>query len=238
MVSVVDFKSRAIERLDGYRDNPRCLPGLVYARYAAQPACRFRSQPAPFKKFALRTHKQHQMHLQHRNTCISVLGLLLQRLDMITREIVFVAPKYGIRRPLYVAEIARLTNLCSRTVKRCLGSLVRSRYLVRVENRMFLSIALFRDLKLDISYTRLANQLVGLAKKKATGMKQGGKALPGNQPRKAPSVPASHPQPIDDLSPPSNPTGRNEAIQNIHMASIRRMLLRKNRQPPDPDSSG
>lgn len=236
MVSVADFKSRAIERLDGYRENPRCLPGLVYARYAAQPACRFRSKPAPFKQFAKRTHKQHQMHLQHRNTCISVLGLLVQRLDMITREIVFVAPKYGIRRPLYVAEIARITNLCSRTVKRCLGSLVRSRYLVRIENRMFLSAALFRDLQLDISYTRLANQLVGLAKKKAKDTRPGKKAKLGNQSRKPPSAPASKPA---DLSPSTtDPVSRIDAIQNIQMASIRRILLRKNRQPPDPDSSG
>lgn len=166
MVKVVELKDRAIERIGRFREDPKTLPALVHARYLVVP----KDQVAGATRvkgtnFALRKHKPHQMHSQHRATTSLLLEWLVRKLDVRTRECVFVNPTRGIRRPPYVPEMARALGVCERTITRCLGSLTRSRYLARDGRRFFISRALFIALHLDVTYDRLAAQLAGLDKK-------------------------------------------------------------------------
>lgn len=168
MVSIVEFKDKAIGKLDRFRAYARALPSLMFARYARSPKG---DVPGPLNiKVANKSgkhHRQHQMHSQHRETTTSVLQWLVRHLDIRTRECVFVNPTRGIRRPPYVPELARAIGSCERTVTRCLASLTRSGLLLRSAKRFFLSRALFSELKLDVTFDRLSNQLAGLAKRKA-----------------------------------------------------------------------
>lgn len=216
MVKVVELKNRAIERLEVFRDTPSTLPALVHARYLTAPskghvgASRIKGTG-----FALRRHKPHQMHTQHRSSNVKVLQLLIKRLDMRSRECVFVNPARGIRRPLYVPEIARETGLSDRTVTRCLGSLTRSGYVFRSAKRFFLSLRLFRDLALDVSFHRLLKQLEGLAKKKSAPDKK--PPVPATLP--SPAAPASQILKAADHTPLSE---ASRAIGNEFLNSLRR----------------
>lgn len=185
MVSVVDLKNRAIERLEDYRDNPRSLPALVHARYS-NPALLPTHKPKRIKRdFKLRKHKPHQMHTQHRNNCVLVLQWLIKRMDVVSRQCIFVNPKFNIRRTIYIPEMARHTGLCERTVTRVMDSITRARYVIRnvvgksnQRYHYYLSEALFRDLKLDISLRILTGKLKGLVRK---GEFAAGKKKPARQ---------------------------------------------------------
>lgn len=174
MVSVVDLKNRAIERLEGFSDNPRALPALVHARYNSPvPLPTHKPIRQKFSHFALRKHKPHQMHAQHRSSCVLVLQWLVKRMDITTRQCVFVNPKHNIRRTIYIPELARHTGLCERTITRVMDTITRARYVLRTvvgktnqRYHYYLSDQLFRDLKLDISLRVLSGRLKGLAKKK------------------------------------------------------------------------
>lgn len=176
MAKVVEFLDRAVERLEGYGSDARSLPALARSLYAASPdqphtqpgysRVQFRSlRHVPFES---RKHRPHQMHAQFRHSCVKVLSILVKRMDVKTRQCVYVNPIKKTIRTLYVPEFARLTGLCDRTVTRVLGALVRARYLIRdAKNRFFLSAALFRDLSLSVTLDRLTNQLRGLGKAEA-----------------------------------------------------------------------
>lgn len=110
-----------------------------------------------------------------------MLNFLIRKLDLETLECYFVAPSYNRQRPLYIAEIARHTGLCDRTITRTLGSLERGGYLLRTFHaaplragdavrktrmRLFLTGAVFRDLRLDIAVDLLRRRMQGLRKKR------------------------------------------------------------------------
>ena len=159
------------EKLQAFRDFPKTLPRLIHARYAnnymqASPSKIsgteiYRGHRAPKK------HRPHQVHTQHRHSIVAVLELLIQRLDIRTMECKFINPRYGIDRALYVAEIAQKTGLAERTVQRCIGSLVRSGYIIRMANlrRIFFTLTFVQDIKVNLAYGRLKSQLMGLDKK-------------------------------------------------------------------------
>ncbi|MCF6783397.1 hypothetical protein [Stutzerimonas stutzeri] len=238
MVSVVDLKNRAIERLEGYRDNARTLPALIHARYI-KPAPLGRHKPKTVSgSYALRKHKPHQMHTQHRASCVLVLQWLIKRLDIATRQCVFVNPKHNIRRTIYIPEVARHTGLCERTVTRVMDSITRAQYVLRTvigtsnqRYHYYLSDQLFRDLKLDISLRVLSNRLKGLATKKAH---QGNKQ-PQQVSRKPQSTPPGTTPPLASAAhqafnkpdlPQGKPTDAQRALAAEHLAQMRR------RKPP------
>lgn len=196
---------------------------LVHARYALSP----QDQPVGAhhigaSKYAPRIHKPHTIHAQHRRSTASVLQWLVKKLDVRTRECVFVNPSRGIRRPPYVPEMARELGLCERTITRCLGSLTRSRYVFRSGKRFFITRLLFVDLKMDVTYDRMCNQLAGLAK---AGMRSKVKSTPSNQ-VVSPVIHASH-KPFD----PSPPTMKSDPeLGQCALLGIRRRLRSK---PPD-----
>ncbi|MDU4254485.1 hypothetical protein [Pseudomonas sp.] len=228
MVKVVDLKERAIERLEGYRDDPRCLPGLVHARYRSTPTVPTKGGKTRRIKpmnFALRNHKPHQMHAQHRNSCVKVLQWLVKKMDVMTMQCVFVNPRFGIRRTVYVPEIADKNGMCERTVTRVLGSLVRGGYLLRTlfgkeqnVHHFYLTEKLFRDLKLDISLNVLVRRMRGLEKKD-----QPRPAKPG-QPSKPNAGPAPAPKPADDPGPskPKEPSAASLSLGNSFLDALRK----------------
>ncbi|MBF6615575.1 MAG: hypothetical protein ITG07_02505 [Candidimonas sp.] len=237
MVSVVDLKNRAIERLEGYRDNARALPALVHARYIKPtPLARHRPKAAA-GSYSMRKHKPHQMHSQHRASCVLVLQWLIKRLDIATRQCVFVNPKHNIRRTIYIPEIARHTGLCERTVTRVMDSITRAQYVLRTvigttnqRYHYYLSDQLFRDLKLDISLRVLSNRLKGLVTKKAA---DANKEKPRSQ-SSTQSAPTGNTSPQasahqafnkPDL-PQGKPTEAQRALAAEHLAQMRR------RKPP------
>ena len=82
-------------------------------------------------------------------------------------ECKFINPRHGIDRPLYIAEIAQKTGMAERTVQRCIGSLVRSGYIIRMANlrRIFFTLSFVQDLKVNLAFGRLKAQLAGLDKR-------------------------------------------------------------------------
>lgn len=222
MVKVVDLKERAIERLEGYRADPRCLPGLVHARYRSTVTQGTdgtrRVKPL---NFALRNHKPHQMHSQHRNSCVLVLQWLIKKMDVKTRQCVFVNPTFGIRRTIYVPEISRHTGLCERTVTRVLGSITRAGYMLRTlvgkEHKVhhyYLTERLFRDLKLDVTLSVLTRRMLGLDKKdkkQAAAPQANKRSKPGQATTPAPSPAAETPRPYTpkEISEESRSIGRS-----------------------------
>lgn len=116
-----------------------------------------------------------------------VLQWLVKRMDVVSRQCIFVNPKFNIRRTIYIPEVARHTGLCERTVTRVMDSITRARYVIRnvvgksnQRYHYYLSEALFRDLKLDISLRILTGKLKGLARK---GELAAEKKKPTNQTR-------------------------------------------------------
>jgi len=225
MVKVVEFIESAIERLGGYGDSPRVLPALMHALYAPQPATPFtRScKQVKFKNvrhvpFKDRKHKPHQMHSQFRLTCVKVLAILVKRMDIRTRQCVHVNPVKKKVRTLYVPEIARLTGLCDRTVTRALSSLVRAGYLFRDDkHRFYLSLSLFRDLKLSLTLERLANQLRGLASKNTKDPSSG--STKGKAPAKSQ---CDQPMPGPPKNPPKEPkpTRSSKEVGNRFLSGL------------------
>lgn len=234
MVKIVEFQDRAVERLEGFRSNAAALPSLVYARYLLAPTSGV-TQRVRGIDFALRKNRRHIMHAQHRATCIEVLKLLISRMDVRTRQCVYVNPKFNIRRNIYVPEIARLLNVCERTVTRALGSIERAGYLLRTAtakgSKMFLSLKLLRELNVSIMYERLTNQLKGLDKKaQYDALNQGKKAGAKGTPSQAPAQPQAKPE-----SPEPNPYApkeRTESSMNIGNDYLAQLRGRRKRPPP------
>lgn len=234
----IEFKERAVERLQQFRADPGTLPRLVWARYEKNPVSfsggRRNNLPVPAKinigdHFAMRKHNRHQMHTQHRNSCVAVMEVLIKKLDVITLQCVHVNPTKGIRRSLYVPELARLTGLCSRTITRVLGSLTRSRYLLRQANKFFLSEHLIRDLNLSVAYSSMNRQREGRAKMGAAAKLGNSKLAKGTSKpaQKNSQAPASADQDnIQRFTPPS------EASLEKGNAALAALLGRK-RRPPD-----
>lgn len=164
------------------------------------------------------------------------------RLDILSHEVLFINTQYNIRRPLYVAEIARITGLSTRTVQRCLISLSNSRYIYRCRKtrRIKLSRQLFTDLTLNITFDRLASRLLGLQKKAGN---QGGKF------RSAKKTPTPKPAATSDKHASHTlwePSGANiSESQRSHQnadagqsaIAVMRSMLRANSPNGDPDSS-
>jgi hypothetical protein len=177
-MKVVELKQRIIEKLESFRDTPKLLPFLVHARYAnslGRIKVGIKSASVSVTETYLgwlppKKNRPHQIHTQHRVSIIQVLKHLIHRLDLRSMECKMVAPKYGISRGLYIPEIARHTNLCERTVQRCLATLVRSGYIRRVAGDRFIKLSanLFRHLSLNLALDRLRQQLLGIAKKGTT----------------------------------------------------------------------
>ncbi|MBA1280250.1 hypothetical protein [Stutzerimonas stutzeri] len=233
MVSVVDLKNRAIERLEDYRDNARVLPALVHARYIKPALLPTHKPKAAAGSYSMRKHKPHQMHTQHRASCVLVLQWLIKKMDIATRQCVFVNPKYGIRRTIYIPEIARHTGLCERTVTRVMDSITRARYLVRTvigktnqRYHYYVSDQLFRDLKLDISLRVLTGRLKGLDTKNAQESKaKAAAATSGTAPQNKPVEPNRAPAWKEVEKPYASqgkPTERELAIGNEFLANLRR----------------
>lgn len=235
MVSVVDLKNRAIERLEAFRDNARSLPALTHARYErAEPLKGQKHRPVNLGNFALRKHRPHQMHSQHRNNCVLVLQWLIKRMDVKTRQCVFVNPSFNIRRTIYVPEIARHTGLCERTVSRVLSSLTRGRYLLRtvvgITNQRylyFLSQQLFRDLKLDITLGVLVRRMLGLEKK---GQMNGTKPIQSSASKTAAPATSFTP-PSDGEKPYANLPQLTEAGRSVGNSFLDQLRRRRPKPP-------
>lgn len=233
MVKVVEFQQRAYERLEEFGSNPRSLKALAYARYASTPAgwsARGGRRPTvkaaqSFIPFSARKHKPHQMHEQHRESCIRVLKFLVWRMDVKTRQCVHVNPARKTRRTLYIPEIARHTSLCERTITRVLATLCRARYLLRIAERFYLTEHLFTDLSLSVTLSTLTRQLQGLHKKvNASAQPKASKPAPPPTPR-----PSS---PTIDSGTPSKPKVVNEASIAIGNAALDALRGRRRRPPP------
>lgn len=235
MVKVVEFHSRAEERLEGFRSDAKSLPGLVYARYVAAPTSSI-SKKIKNLVFALRKNKQHIMHAQHRANCITVLSFLIKSMDVRTNECVYVNPKHGIRRNIFISEIARKVQLNERTVTRVLGSLERAKYIIRTATpkacKMLLTYNLFQDLRVSLMLERLRSQLAGLKK----GKDKWGDAFNANKKNGAQQSKKSGPTfsrrenespDITDMRK-GEPTEDQKAIAKAH---IEQMRLRR-RPPP------
>ena len=243
MVKVVDFKDRAIERVQTFRDTPATLGALVHARYqGGMPDVFVASKGKSFKAwgqtsyvpYSKRKHKPHQMHSQHRDSLVRLITWLIKKMDVTTRECVFVNPRYNINRPIYVPEMARHTGLCDRTITRCLGSLTRSRYMYRANGRYYLSLSLFRDLKLDVTLGRLVSQLAGLKKRNAkqgSGPgQQSGASKSKNAPPQQGYSPAHQPFPFNRQEPGKKVDG---SLANAALEAISGLIGRR-RRPPSP----
>jgi hypothetical protein len=237
MVKVVEFIDSAIERLTGYGDNPRVLPALVHALYAPQPHNPF-TQPGAnrvnFKSlrhipFGERKHKPHQMHSQFRESCAKVLSILVKRMDIRSRQCVYVNPVKKRTRTLYVPELARLTGLCDRTVTRALGALVRANYLFRdLKHRFFLSQSLFRDLNLSLTLARLTKQLMGLDQAKAKGLKSGAKPVKQKGRKSQCDLPVANPATTPAPAPlPRETSEASKSIGNRFLDSLPLALRRR-----------
>lgn len=217
-MGIREFLQRAIEKIEGFRSNPRTLPLLARARHLLAPkdsvAGAQRIKGVNFGKKV-----QHVMHRQARDNTASILQWLVGHLDVRTRESVFVHPGRGIRRSPYIAELARAAGgICERTVQRSLASLARAGILLRTanSNRYFLSRELFKSLSLDVSYDRLVGQLAGLDKHKA----QGGYRPKKKQPPAASvvsSLPAAHRE--FEKAPPS--PAPNVELGNSYLDQLR-----------------
>lgn len=253
-MKVLDFKQRVYETLEEYRANARLLPALVYSRHV-ETKTPFPSAPRPglapaqavlnrYEKAVprLRKHKPHQIHRQHRESLIKVLCHLIKRLDIVSQEVLFINTQYNIRRPLYVAEIARVTELSTRTVQRCLISLSNSRYIYRCRRtrRIKLSRQLFTDLKLNITFDRLAAKLLGLQQKSSAPSKptfRTAKKSPWPRPAGA-LTHASHA--LWQASAPLTESARDcqNAVVGRSAISIMRAMLRSHSPTGDPEPSG
>ena len=241
MVKVVEFIDSAIERLTGYGDNPRVLPALVHALYAPQPHNPF-TQPGAnrvnFKSlrhipFGERKHKPHQMHSQFRESCAKVLSILVKRMDIRSRQCVYVNPVKKRTRTLYVPELARLTGLCDRTVTRALGALVRANYLFRdLKHRFFLSQSLFRDLNLSLTLARLTKQLMGLDQAKAKGLKSGAKPVKQKGRKSQCDLPVANPATTPAPAPAPLPRETSEASKSIGNRFLDSLPLALRRRRP------
>lgn len=235
MAGIADWQKRAIERLEEFRSNAKALPALAYARYAAaQPSGM--SSAVSSGPFALRKRKPHLMHSQHRDSCIAVLQVLIQRMDLQSLRVLYVNPKHKIRRNMYVPELSRLSGVCSRTVSRVLGSLERSRYLMRTATKqgatMLLSHSLFRDLNVDVFLGRLIRKLKGLEKAKSRTGKgaQGNQRVRVGQPALTSTPQFSHREKPSEESVKLReglPTDESRAIAQAALAQ-----LRPRRRPP------
>lgn len=235
MAGIADWQKRAIERLEEFRSNAKALPALAYARYAAaQPSGL--SSAVSNAPFALRKRKPHVMHSQHRDSCIAVLQVLIQRMDLQSLKVLYVNPKRNIRRNMYVPELSRLSGICPRTVSRVLGSLERSRYLLRTATKqgatMLLSHTLFRDLNVDVFLGRLIRKLKGLEKAKSRATKgdftRQSKRPSQKQPTYGPSFSHSEKPPDDTVKLREGlPSQESRAIAQAALAQ-----LRPRRRPP------
>jgi len=235
-MKVLELKQRMIEKLEAFRDDPKSLPALVHARYANNlPVGSAGSGTAlPYRGHRLpRKHKPHQVHTQHRHSLIELLKHLILRLDIKTLECKFVNPRYNITRPLYVSEMARHTGLCERTVQRAIGTLVRAGYIARVAKHrwLYLSLNLFRDMKLNVALDAMKRQLTGLARKAEFNTMPGAaKPSSSRQSRQpTPPVPVNHPsfQPYE--APQYSKSDRETG--NELLARLRRMQSGKGDPP-------
>lgn len=235
MASIAEFQSRAIERLEEFRQNTGVLPGLVYARYVTDSVSTLSGKVKNIA-FALRKNKKHVMHSQHRNNCVDVIKFLIMHMDIRSRRCVKVNQRHKIRRNLYVPEIAQRLGLCDRTVTRVLGSLERGRYLVRSAtpsgSTMFLTLNLFRDLRISVVLERLASQLAGLEKIKAKWP-----GFNGSSKKKAPSPsPAVKPAIISqcEKTPPNDGECLTSRIASREIANsfLNQMKGLRRRKPP------
>lgn len=196
---------------------------LVHARYALSPTDpSVGAHHISASKYAPRIHKPHTIHAQHRRSTASVLQWLVKKLDVRTRECVFVNPSRGIRRPPYIPEMARELKLCERTITRSLGSLTRSGYLFRSGKRFFITRILFVDLKLDVTYDRMCSQLAGLAKAGARLMK---KSAPSTS-QESPGTHASH-KPFEPSPPPQ------KSLPELGQCALQGIRKRLRSKPPD-----
>lgn len=236
MVKVVEFQDRAYERLEEFGSNPGTLRALAYARYASTPSGWTTrggrksglSAARSFIPFSARKHKPHQMHEQHRDSCIRVLKFLVWRMDVKTRQCVHVNPARKTRRTLYVPEIARHTSLCERTVTRVLATLCKARYLLRIAERFYLTEHLFVDLRLSVTLSTLTRQLQGLDKK--ASIAKGSKGTKPLNPSHSPaSTPASQNNSPDDT--PCRPKVLTDASRAIGNAALSLMPGRRQRPP-------
>lgn len=229
MVKVVDLKNRAIERLEAYRDNPRALPSLTYARYLPKASLPRHKQKRQL--FAVRKHKQHQMHAQHRINCVQVLQWLIKRLDVRTRQCVFVNPARNIRRTIYIPEIARHIGIDERSVTRIMDSLTRSRYVLRTvvgksnqRYHYYLTELLFRDIQLDISLRIITGKLKGLDKKAQREEAGNTKPAPAPAPAAAkapkPHIPEPPPRVPEPDPPPEPPPQRSQSARDKAMKEM------------------
>ena len=190
-LKVLSFKERVSEKIAQFIDDPLSLRDLAYARYRrfrgdsvyhSADYHRKRSERLKAEHFS-RKHKKHVMHAQHRTNCVNVFKLLVLRLDLNTLECLLVAPRYNVRRPLYVVEIAQRCGICVRTAQHCLRSLALAGYIRRFEDmaskrvdknntlqnlhRIFLNPRFFADIECDASFNRLRDYLKGITKKEA-----------------------------------------------------------------------
>lgn len=253
-MKVLDFKKLVVERLQRFRDDPLSLPSLVYARYGSSrigltSAGNILGDRRGNKQFYYAgfqmpdKHKRHQIHSQHRSSLVSVLEFLIHRLDIVSMSSKLIAPSYKRVRNLYNIEIAKHTGLSIRTVQRCIGTLVRSSYIVRepVSRTIVLSKKLFTDLRMDISLNVVTRQLKGLASKARKNQQNDqGNASNPNGPAGSKTTPrSSAPAGADGATKTMHQTYAPEqhskskpATGNAALAALR--ASRRSTGPPDP----
>lgn len=206
---ILSFKEQAIERLKHFVDSPKFLPSLTYARYSkpysisngAAPKAHIEKHGRNIQiNYKDRVHKRHQMHAQHRSSCVAVIEFLIQKMDVISKQCVYVVPMFNLRRTLYVKEIAKHTSLSDRTVTRVIGSLVRAGFLRVTYNEKlgnkaysyFLTLNLFRELRLDLKFEMLVKQVRGLKEKRPNQGKSASKKASSTANTQPPLSSAAH----------------------------------------------
>lgn len=188
---VLSFKERVIEKIERFAADVSSLSELTFAHYKLFPrgidsmyhSAEFhRKRKDRIKLDAMqRKHGRHVMRSDHRKNCVSLLKLLVHRLDLNTLECVLVAPSYGVRRPLYVNEMATQCGVSLRTLQSCLQSLAVAGYIRRVDDksskrlcanntvrnlhRIFLTPSFFEAIQSNIALSLLKQYLLGLSKK-------------------------------------------------------------------------
>jgi predicted transcriptional regulator len=198
-LKALSLKERIYKKITAFLDNPFALRGLTYSRYKqfkgnsvyhSTEYHRERNERLRKEDFELslleltglsaadgRKHKRHVMHSERRVNCVSLLKLLVKRLDIATLECLLVAPSYKIRRPLYVSEMARECGVTKRTIQNCLQSLTLAGYIkrkkdlssgridrkgvLRCHHRVYLTPKFFESVKSNIALERLRQYLKG-----------------------------------------------------------------------------
>ena len=190
-LKILSFKERAIEKIERFAADVSSLSELTFAHYKCFPsgidsmyhsAEYHKKRKDRIKLDAMqRKHGRHVMRSDHRKNCVSLLKLLVHRLDLNTLECLLVAPSYGVRRPLYVSEMATQCGVSLRTLQSCLQSLAVAGYIRRVDDktskrlcanntvrnlhRIFLTPSFFKAIKSNIALSLLKQYLLGLSKK-------------------------------------------------------------------------